>query len=278
MARIVKQNRLETISPATFPPSSNARSPARRRPSLSSAISRTVLRRRAQGPRSSPPTTGRAGAAPRSTRSPPASIATGSWSSPTTAPPTAPGEVVERWMGAHPHPRRCWSAIRSTAACRRPATRRSRQTASWCWCSTPTTSSSPPAWRGWSRRSTATRRPPSPTGSSRASATTGPSWLSGYYGWEPERLVDDNYIDALALIRREALEQVGGYSDEAASTAGRTTICGARSPSGGARGARAGVRRPLPDRPASMIQPTGTLDRRGQGPAQPNDTRSSSRR
>ena len=38
----------------------------------------------------------------------------------------------------------------------------------------------------------------------------------GYYGWEPERLAHDNYIDALALIRREALEQVGGYCDEPA--------------------------------------------------------------
>jgi hypothetical protein len=44
----------------------------------------------------------------------------------------------------------------------------------------------------------------------------GPERVMGYYGWEPERLAHDNYIDALALIRREALEQVGGYCDEAA--------------------------------------------------------------
>ena len=44
----------------------------------------------------------------------------------------------------------------------------------------------------------------------------GPELVMGYYGWEPERLARYNYIDALALIRRDALEQVGGYCDEPA--------------------------------------------------------------
>ena len=41
---------------------------------------------------------------------------------------------------------------------------------------------------------------------------SGPIGLSGYFGWEPERLVEDNYIDALALIRRQALNELGGYT------------------------------------------------------------------
>jgi Glycosyl transferase family 2/Glycosyl transferases group 1 len=43
---------------------------------------------------------------------------------------------------------------------------------------------------------------------------TGPVGLSGYFGWEPERLVEDNYIDALALIRRATLEELGGYTED----------------------------------------------------------------
>jgi GT2 family glycosyltransferase len=43
---------------------------------------------------------------------------------------------------------------------------------------------------------------------------TGPLGLSGYLGWEPERLVEDNYIDALALLRRAPLEELGGYSED----------------------------------------------------------------
>ena len=43
---------------------------------------------------------------------------------------------------------------------------------------------------------------------------SGPAGLSGYFGWEPERLVEDNYIDALALIRRSALEALGGYTTD----------------------------------------------------------------
>ncbi len=42
----------------------------------------------------------------------------------------------------------------------------------------------------------------------------GPVGLSGYFGWEPERLVEENYIDALALIRRETLQQLGGYIED----------------------------------------------------------------
>ncbi|MQA75265.1 MAG: glycosyltransferase [Solirubrobacterales bacterium] len=45
--------------------------------------------------------------------------------------------------------------------------------------------------------------------------TEGPETIFGYYGWEPERLTYDNYIDALALTRRGVFDQVGGYSTEA---------------------------------------------------------------
>ncbi len=43
---------------------------------------------------------------------------------------------------------------------------------------------------------------------------SGPLGLSGFFGWEPERLVQDNYIDALALIRRSALAELDGYSED----------------------------------------------------------------
>jgi hypothetical protein len=43
---------------------------------------------------------------------------------------------------------------------------------------------------------------------------SGPVGLSGYFGWEPERLVQDNYIDALALMRRSTLADVDGYSED----------------------------------------------------------------
>jgi hypothetical protein len=43
---------------------------------------------------------------------------------------------------------------------------------------------------------------------------TGPAGLSGYFGWEPERLVEGNYIDALALLRRSTLAELGGYTDD----------------------------------------------------------------
>jgi glycosyltransferase involved in cell wall biosynthesis len=43
---------------------------------------------------------------------------------------------------------------------------------------------------------------------------SGPVGLSGYFGWEPERLAQDNYIDALALMRRSTLTELGGYSED----------------------------------------------------------------
>jgi hypothetical protein len=43
---------------------------------------------------------------------------------------------------------------------------------------------------------------------------SGPVGLSGYFGWEPERLVEGNYIDALALLRRSALAELGGYTED----------------------------------------------------------------
>jgi GT2 family glycosyltransferase len=42
----------------------------------------------------------------------------------------------------------------------------------------------------------------------------GPEGLVSVCGWDPERLRGGNYIDALALIRRGALEAVGGYSED----------------------------------------------------------------
>jgi glycosyltransferase involved in cell wall biosynthesis len=38
--------------------------------------------------------------------------------------------------------------------------------------------------------------------------------LVSAYPWDPERLVFGNYIDAMALVRRAVLEEVGGYSVE----------------------------------------------------------------
>jgi glycosyltransferase involved in cell wall biosynthesis len=43
-------------------------------------------------------------------------------------------------------------------------------------------------------------------------STDGPEGLVNVFGWEPARFRTGNYIDALALIRREALEAMGGYS------------------------------------------------------------------
>ncbi|MDX6614934.1 MAG: hypothetical protein QOD60_25 [Solirubrobacterales bacterium] len=40
----------------------------------------------------------------------------------------------------------------------------------------------------------------------------GPEGLEGYWGWEPKRLAEKNYIDALALVRRSVLEEFGGYT------------------------------------------------------------------
>ena len=47
--------------------------------------------------------------------------------------------------------------------------------------------------------------------------------------WDPRRLVEGPYIDAMALLDRRAVLDVGGYSTERSSTAGsvgRTTTCG----------------------------------------------------
>ena len=43
----------------------------------------------------------------------------------------------------------------------------------------------------------------------------GPLDLISNYGWEPARFRDGNYIDALALIRRSAFVELGGYSEDA---------------------------------------------------------------
>ncbi|MCW3064700.1 MAG: glycosyl transferase, partial [Solirubrobacterales bacterium] len=42
----------------------------------------------------------------------------------------------------------------------------------------------------------------------------GPEGLLSFYDWEPERLREGNYIDALALIRRAALAAMGGYTGD----------------------------------------------------------------
>jgi glycosyltransferase involved in cell wall biosynthesis len=43
---------------------------------------------------------------------------------------------------------------------------------------------------------------------------TGPRGLIGFLGWDPERLRRHNYIDALALIRRSVLREVGGFTTD----------------------------------------------------------------
>ncbi len=42
---------------------------------------------------------------------------------------------------------------------------------------------------------------------------TGPLGIESFLDWDPERFRYGNYIDAMALIRREALEAVGGYPE-----------------------------------------------------------------
>jgi glycosyl transferase family 2 len=42
----------------------------------------------------------------------------------------------------------------------------------------------------------------------------GPRGLIGFLGWDPERLREHNYIDALALIRRSVLREVDGFTTE----------------------------------------------------------------
>ncbi len=43
---------------------------------------------------------------------------------------------------------------------------------------------------------------------------SGPVGLRGLYPWDPERLRYGNYVDALALIRRDALVELGGYATD----------------------------------------------------------------
>jgi glycosyltransferase involved in cell wall biosynthesis len=42
----------------------------------------------------------------------------------------------------------------------------------------------------------------------------GPKGLLGVSGWDPRRLRVTNYIDALALVRREVLEEAGGFDTD----------------------------------------------------------------
>ena len=44
----------------------------------------------------------------------------------------------------------------------------------------------------------------------------GPIGLESWLDWDPERLRHGNYIDAMAMIRRPALEAVGGYPTQSA--------------------------------------------------------------
>ena len=44
--------------------------------------------------------------------------------------------------------------------------------------------------------------------------TDSPVTLVGYQPWEPARLRDRNYIDALALIRRRDALALGGYTED----------------------------------------------------------------
>lgn len=43
---------------------------------------------------------------------------------------------------------------------------------------------------------------------------SGPVGLESFLDWDPERLRHGNYIDAMAMIRRRVLEDVGGYPDQ----------------------------------------------------------------
>jgi hypothetical protein len=40
----------------------------------------------------------------------------------------------------------------------------------------------------------------------------GPSGLMSYLGWDPARLRYGNFVDAMAMLRRSALLEVGGYT------------------------------------------------------------------
>lgn len=48
----------------------------------------------------------------------------------------------------------------------------------------------------------------------------GPAGVASWLDWDPTRLRYGNYIDAMALVRRSALEAVGGYSTDAAFAGG----------------------------------------------------------
>ena len=43
----------------------------------------------------------------------------------------------------------------------------------------------------------------------------GPFGLMSYLGWDPARLAWGNYIDAMAMLRRQAILDAGGYTSEA---------------------------------------------------------------
>jgi hypothetical protein len=45
-------------------------------------------------------------------------------------------------------------------------------------------------------------------------SASGADGLQSCFGWDPERLRSGNYIDAFALLRRDAFEAVGGYSHD----------------------------------------------------------------
>jgi hypothetical protein len=44
----------------------------------------------------------------------------------------------------------------------------------------------------------------------------GPTGLMNWLDWDPDRLREGNYIDAMAMLRRSALEEVGGYATDPA--------------------------------------------------------------
>ena len=61
--------------------------------------------------------------------------------------------------------------------------------------------------------------------------TTGSLGLTSHLPWDPDLLVHGAFIDAMAMFRREAWLELGGYSTRRRRcTAGRTTTCGCRSP------------------------------------------------
>ncbi len=65
----------------------------------------------------------------------------------------------------------------------------------------------------------------------------GPVSLRSPYPWQPERLRDGNFIDAMALIRARGCASTAATAPTRGCTAGRTTTCGAASRRTGGRGA-----------------------------------------